>query len=321
VDESPEGGSEGTDGSGPERSDEPPRGRAVRRPGTDDHWGVDAAIGAASVAARTAGEVAEAIGGSGPGRVMGTAARWITRPLAREGEDVRARIEDEAAPAAQQVLRQVTPGVVRAVDINAILAEIDVDLLLDRIDVNRVVDRIDVGSIVAKVDVNELIAGVDVQALIDRVDIDGIVQRVDVAGLVGRIDLNELISSVDLDGLLASVDLQALLDRIDLDALLASVDLQALLDRIDLDALLASVDLQALLDRIDLDALLARVTWTRCWQRSTSTPWCSGSTPPRSSPTPSWAASWHGPPAAWPPRRSTRCGARGSGWTASSCGS
>ena len=122
-----------------------------------DRWGVNTALGAAALAARTAGDVAEAVGGSAPGRVVEGAARWLTRPLAREGEEVRHRLEEEGVPAAQQAIRAATPGVVQAVDINEILAAIDVDALLDRIDVDRLVDRIDVGAVVAKVDVNALV--------------------------------------------------------------------------------------------------------------------------------------------------------------------
>jgi hypothetical protein len=234
----------------------------------DGHWGVNAAIGAAAIATRTAGDLADAVGSSAPGRVVEGAARWLTRPLARQGEEVRARIEEEGVPAAQAAIRQATPGVVQAVDINEILAAIDVDALLDRIDVNRLVDRIDVGAVVAKVDVNELVSQVDVNALVSQVDVNALVSQVDVNALVSQVDVNalvsqvdvgELIGRVDLDALLASVDLDALLGRLDLGAVLERIDLNELLTRLDLDTLLASVDLAALLDRLDLNALLGKI--------------------------------------------------------------
>jgi len=203
-----------------------------------DAWGVNAAIGAAAIAARTATDMAGAVGGSAPGRVLEGAARWLTRPLSREGEEVRERIEEEAGPAAQKVMRQVTPGVVEAVGINEVLAAIDVDALLDRIDIGRLVDRIDVSAIVAKVDVNELISNVDVQGIIERVDVQGIIERVDVQGIIER---------VDIDALLESVDLNALLSRLDLDAVLSKVDINALVQRLDMDALVANTELGSII--------------------------------------------------------------------------
>lgn len=247
------GAAGGTDDAGPTRS---------------DGWAVDAAIGAAAMAARTANDVVGAVGSSTPGKVAEGAARWLTRPLTRQGEEVRERLEEEAGPAAQQVLRQVTPGVVEAVGLDDVLAAIDVNALLDRIDMDRLVDRIDVGAIVAKVDVNELVGGVDVDALVQRVDVDALVQRVDVGAIVARVDLDALMDSIDIDALLARIDVDALLgridvgallSRIDLDALLASVDLNALLTRLDLDQVLAGVDLDALLASIDLNELLQRL--------------------------------------------------------------
>jgi hypothetical protein len=234
---------------------------------TDDSWGVNAALGAASIAARTANDVADAVGSSMPGRAVEGAARWLTRPLARQGEEVRTRLEEEGLPAAQQAIRHATPGVVQAVDINEILAAIDVDALLDRIDVNRLVDRIDVGAIVAKVDVDELVGRVDVAALVAKVDVDALVRRVDVDALVARVDLDALLDSIDIDALLGRIDVGALLERIDLDVLLSRIDLNTLLQSVDLQALLARMDLDDLLGGIDLNRLLASVDINELVQR------------------------------------------------------
>jgi hypothetical protein len=255
-----------TEPSDPAATAEHPEDVASRH--DDEHWGVNAAIGAAAIATRTAGDLADAVGSSTPGRVVEGAARWLTRPLARQGEEVRARIEEEGVPAAQQAIRQATPGVVQAVDINEILAAIDVDALLDRINVNRLVERIDVGAVVAKVDVDELVSKVDVNALVAQVDVNALVSQVDVGELIGRVDLDALLASVDLDALLGRLDLGAVLERIDLnevltrldmDALLASVDLAALLDRLDLNALLGKIDLDQLLGQVDINALVQRL--------------------------------------------------------------
>jgi hypothetical protein len=225
----------------------------------DEHWGVNAAIGAAAIAAKTATDVAGAVTASTPGRVVEGAARWIARPLSKQGEEVRTRLEEEGLPAAQQAIRQATPGVVQAVDINEILAAIDVDALLDRIDINRLVDRIDVGAIVAKVDVNELVGQVDVDALVSQVDVGALIARVDLDSLLDSIDLDALLARIDIGALLDQIDLNQLLTKIDLNTLLQSVDLEALLTRLDLNQLLGSVDLDQLLASIDINELIQRL--------------------------------------------------------------
>jgi len=236
----------------------------------DGSWRVNAALGAASIAARTANDVADVVGASLPGRAVEGAARWLTRPLVREGEEVRTRIEEDGVPAAQQVIRQATPGVVNAVDINEILAAIDVDALLDRIDVNRLVDRIDVGAIVAKVDVNELVSQVDVGALVARVDVDALLDSVDIDALLARIDISALLERIDLNTLLARIDLDLLLASVDLQALLARLDLDELLAEVDLNRLLATVDLNELVQRLDMDALVANTELGSIIAQSTS---------------------------------------------------
>ncbi len=250
-------------------------GDATASGGDEDHsrrdgWGVNAALGAASIAARTAGDVADAVGNTVPAKVFDQAARWITRPLSSEGEEVRERIGTEGVPAAQEAIRQATPGVVQAIDINEILAAIDLDLLLDRIDVNRLVDRIDVGAIVAKVDVDELVQQVDVGAIVARVDIDQIVAKVDLDALLASVDLDALLSRIDVGSLLERIDLDVLLRSIDLDALLTRLDLDQLLGSVDLNALLSGIDINALMDRLDMDALVANTELGGIIARSTS---------------------------------------------------
>ncbi len=260
-------GNDETEGQGPEDAQQRER------------WGILAAIGAASLAARAASGVAEVVGSSAPARAADHAARRLSDPLVRQGDEVRDRIESEAGPAAQQALKQVTPGVVEAVDINAVLAAIDVNALVDRLDVDRLVDRIDVGAVVAKVDVGELVAQVDVDAIVSRVDIDAIVSRVDIDAIVARVDIDALLARldltavldrIDLDHLLASIDLGAVLARIALNALLDSVDHIALLGSVVLDALLEGVDLNELLAGLDIDALMSKTELGGIIARSTS---------------------------------------------------
>ena len=209
-------------------------------PDGDGSWGVDAAIGAAAIAARTATDVAGAVTRSAPARAFGGAARWITQPLAREGQEVRERLEEDGIPAAQQAIRQVTPGVVQAVDLNGILDAIDIDGLMARIDLDALMDRIDVGGIVAKVDIDQLLTTIDLDALLGRIDI---------AALIGRIDLNQLLAGIDLNQMLERLDLNQLLSDIDLDALLENLDLNAVVERLDVDALVQNTEMGSIIAR------------------------------------------------------------------------
>ena len=214
----------------------------AERPDGDDGtpWPVDAALGAASIAARATTEVVTAVGSSAPARALGGAARWLTGPLAREGQEVRERIGDEGVPAAQELIRQATPGVVGAIDLDGILDAIDMDALLARVDIAGIVDRVDIGGIVDKVD----IAGI-----VDKVDIGAIVEKIDIDRIVARIDLNALVSRLDLNALVDQLDLNALIGKLDLDALLAELDMNAVVERIDVDALVANTEMGGIIAR------------------------------------------------------------------------
>ena len=231
-------------------------------------WGIDAALGAAAIAARAATDVATTVGSSTPARALGGAARWLTAPLAREGQQVRERIGDEGVPAAQEAIRRATPGVVQAVDLDGILDSIDLDGLLDRIDIGRILDRVDIGGIVARVDIDQLL---------DSVDLDALLGRIDIGALIGRVDLDALLAGVDLNALLARLDLNELLVSVDLDALLAQLDMNAVVEQIDVDALVANTEMGGIIARstsgvasealdavrsqgVGLDNFIARVT-------------------------------------------------------------
>ena len=233
-------------------------------------WGFSAARRCLLRRTLPAGGVAGAVASSGPARLAEQASRRVSRPLVREGDQVLDRLEHEAGPAAQQALKQVTPGVVEAVDVNVVLDAIDINSLVDRLDVNRLVDRIDVGAVVAKVDVGELVAQVDVDAIVAQVDLDALLARIDIDALLERIDVSALLARIDLDALLAAIDLDAVLGRMDLDELLGSVDLNRVLAGVDLDALLAGVDLNALLAELDVDALMSQTELGGIIARSTS---------------------------------------------------
>lgn len=203
-------------------------------------WVLDAALGAASMATRFAGGIASAVVRSTPAHLVEDVARRLSRPLTAEGEAARGRLGGEGVPAAQELIRGITPALVDAVDLDAILGAVDVEGLLDRIDVGGVVDRVDVDGVVGKVDIDGIVA---------RVDLDELMQRVDVGALLARIDINGLLDRIDLDAVLAKVDLNELLASVDLDALLADLDLNAVIERLDVDGLIANTEMGAIIVR------------------------------------------------------------------------
>ncbi len=173
------------------------------QPGIPVEWALDTALGAASAA----GRVATAFGNSPAGRFLSGAARAVSAPLTREGHELR----DRAAPAAQDVLSNVTPEVVSAIDINAILAAVDINALLEDVDIGAILDKVDVGGIVARVDIDEIVGRVDIDAIVGRVDISALLERIDIDEILDRIDLNELVSRIDVDKLIQETEIGSII--------------------------------------------------------------------------------------------------------------
>jgi len=230
-------------------------------------WVIDATLGATAVAGRVAGGVASVVARSAPARALDGVARRVSRPLVQEGEAIRERAGSEGVPAAQDLVRRVTPDIVGAIDVDAILAAVDVQGLIDRVDIAGLIGRVDVAAIVDRVDIDPLLEGIDLDALLARIDLDL---------LLKRLDLNAVLAGVDLNALLAGIDLNALLAAVDLDALLAELDLNAVVDRLDVDALISNTEMGAVIVRstggvasealdavrsqgVSLDSVVARV--------------------------------------------------------------
>ncbi|MFZ4517674.1 MAG: hypothetical protein ACOYOP_04775 [Microthrixaceae bacterium] len=204
----------------------------------DVDWAIDAVIGAAAVAARTATGVTGAVVTSGPARMAAGFARRLTRPLSDHGHEVRERVVVEAGPAASEAVRKVTPGVLDAIDLDSVVGAIDVNALVGQVDVNALVGEVDVDGIVSKV---------DVEAIIDRVDVEAIINRVDIGSILDRVDIEALLDRIDVNALVARIDLNELLEHVDLDQLLEKVDLNAIVQRLDVDALVGNTELGSII--------------------------------------------------------------------------
>ena len=157
-----------------------------QNPPVSDSWGIDAAIGAAAVVARTAGGVTRGVLGSAPGKVAMGVAEFATRPLAEQGRALSHEAAEDGAPGLTDVIRQVTPGVVDAIGINGILEQIDVDALIDRVDVDKIVARVDVDKIVARVDIDALLKRVDINAIVQRLDMDQLMSSTELGGIIAQ---------------------------------------------------------------------------------------------------------------------------------------
>lgn len=156
----------------------------------DDNWAVDTALGVASIFARTA----NAVGSSMPGRLAASATKRLSRPLAKEGHEVREQLEEDAAPTAKRIMAQVTPRVVDVVDVDSILGAIDINAILDRVDIDAILNRIDLNALMERIDIDALLARIDVDAILDKVDINGIVERLDVDSLVQNTEIGGIIA-------------------------------------------------------------------------------------------------------------------------------
>ena len=155
-----------------------------------DNWAVDTALGVASIFARTA----NAVGSSIPGRLAAGATKRLSRPLAKEGHEVREQIEEDAGPAAKRIMAQVTPRVVDVVDVDSILGAIDIDAILNRIDIDAILNRIDLNALMERIDIDALLDRIDVGAIIDKVDINGIVEKLDIDSLVQNTEIGGIIA-------------------------------------------------------------------------------------------------------------------------------
>jgi hypothetical protein len=77
-------------------------------------------------------------------------------------------LRDGAGELVQSVANDVVPGLVRAIDIDEVLAQIDVDRVLERIDLERVLARIDLNAVLERVDLDALLARTELGAVISR---------------------------------------------------------------------------------------------------------------------------------------------------------
>ena len=131
------------------------------------------------------------------------------------------RWTDPAEALAQQVTERVVDLVLRALDLNEIVAHVDLNAILARVDIDALLKRVDVNALIDQIDVNSVLARVDPKPLIDRVDVNDLVTRIDMDALVEKTDLGAVIArssggmaSEALDGVRSqAVGLDQFIDR------------------------------------------------------------------------------------------------------------
>ncbi len=278
----------------------------------------DLAVGAASQATRvalrvgatgwnasvTAGRLVSALpGANGAGRLLGAAAR----PLVDSGRETRARAQSAAQARTQRLLEAAVPGLVDALDVDALVRRIDIDALVQRIDIDQLVRRIEIDDLVRRIDIDALVQRIDIDQLVRRIEIDALVQRIDIDhssggiddrraraaididALVRRIDIDQLVRRIEIDDARERIDIDQLVrrieiddaraphrhrrsscSRIDIDQLVGRIEMDALMQRIDLDAVVASIDVNRIAERIDVDAVVEQTELGTIVARSTS---------------------------------------------------
>jgi len=141
------------------------------------NWGVDAAIGAASIVVRVASGTSDALAESVPGRAASSIARRMVAPLTQQGAEVRDRLSDDATPVAKRIVEQATPEVFEVVDINEILRYIDIDAIIDRVDIDAIIGRVDIDAIIGRVDINQVVERVDIESIMQNTELGGIIAK------------------------------------------------------------------------------------------------------------------------------------------------
>jgi hypothetical protein len=157
-------------------------------------------------------------GANGAGRLLNSA----TRPLVDRGRGIRGRARSAARGRTQSLLEAVVPGLVDALDIDALVQRIDIDQLVRCIEIDDLVQRIDIDALVQRIDIDQLVR---------RIEIDNLVQRIDIDALVRRIEIDDLVQRIDLDAVVARIDVNRIAERIDVDAVVEQTELGAIVAR------------------------------------------------------------------------------------------
>jgi hypothetical protein len=202
-------------------------------------------------------------GADGAGRLLGNAAR----PLADDGQEVRARALSAAQGGMQRLLEAFLPGVLDALDLDALVQRIDIDRLVQRMDVERLVQHIDIDELVGRIEIDALVERIDIDRLVRRIEIDDVVARIDIDALVKRIDIDELVRRIEIDALVQRIDIDALVGRIDIDRLVRRIEIDDVVRRIEIDALVERIDVDAVVERIDVGSIVDRVDVNEVVQR------------------------------------------------------
>jgi hypothetical protein len=220
----------------------------------------DLTVGVAAQATRAALRVGSIAWGAGVavGRVVSalpgtdSAMRLLdgaTRPLVKDGHHVRLGTRSAAQLGTQRLLESLAPGVVDAIDIDALVGRIDIDRLVRRIEIDDVVGRIDIDALVGRIDIDRLVSRIEIDALVRRIDIDTLVRRIDIDALVARIDIDELVRRIDIDQLVRRIEIDVLVGRIDIDAVVSRIDVNEVVQRVNVDVIVEETELGTIVAR------------------------------------------------------------------------
>jgi hypothetical protein len=130
-----------------------------------------------------------------------------TRPVRR---GVFGTFLEDASAVVESVAVEVAPGVVDALDVQAVIERIDLQAVLDRIDLNEVLERVDVNLLLDRVDISRVLVRLDPAAIVVLAN-----------ALILQLDLNRAIDQLDMDRILAKIDMNAVVERMELGPIIA----------------------------------------------------------------------------------------------------
>ena len=102
---------------------------------------------------------------------------------------------NDASGVLQSVANDVAPGVVDAIDVNAVV---------QRVDIQEVVERVDMNAVLAEVNMNALLAGVNLNAPVDQVDVEKVVDKLDINAILAQVDIDALIEHTDMGSIIGA---------------------------------------------------------------------------------------------------------------------
>lgn len=178
--------------------------------------------------AGAAGRAASALPGAAS---TGRALQGVARPVVQDGRSSRERGLSLARAGLRELVEQLVPDIVDALDIDALVRRIDIDALVRRIVIDDVVSRIDIDALVQRIDIDTLVRRIVIDDVVSRIEIDALVSRIDIDRLVAHIEIDDVVSRIDVGEIARRIDFNEVVQRVDVDAIVEETELGTIVAR------------------------------------------------------------------------------------------